>query len=164
MLLLLILYLMPACCYGNACQNWIWRQIIMCLSHDLLSSRSTVACSHNIFLYHLKPTPWSCSDIIMLCPSPSSVSPSRWWLTRSSSFGRVWCECVQLHFQVVTYLSWAVVKEGSTRPVWSAQPSTALILTDRWDSLLVQQPCGNTIVVDRSEIVPLKWLPLWRIH
>lgn len=64
-----------------------------------------------------------------------SLQASRWWPALCSILGGVWFECTRLHFQVVTYLSWAVVRKGSTRLVRLARPGAALMLGDRWVSL-----------------------------
>lgn len=48
----------------------------------------------------------------------------------------------------------------------SGQRARALVmmLSDRWDLLLLRRPCGNTKPADRCEILPLKWRPRWGIH
>lgn len=86
-----------------------------------------------------------CSDQSQFCLSLSlSSRPTDGGVHWAWAAASVWFECIQLHFQVVTYLSCAVVREGSARLIWSAWPSVALIFSDRWDSLLLWQLCGNT--------------------
>lgn len=51
---------------------------------------------------------------------PFLPSWTRWWCAFSMSCRSLWFECVWLHSLVVTYLSCALVREGSTWPIWTA--------------------------------------------